>query len=287
MRGSLHGGHSAAFCDHAKDPLDELVSAYAAAGFGLVALTEHMPPVSNRWRYPDEVALGRDAAWMAGRFAAYVAHARQLQQLWAGQMTLLVGMETEWYEGAGPWIALLRQVHRLEMVVGSVHHVAGLCFDASEADYARVVREVGGQRELYLAYFDAQLEMLEAVRPEVVGHFDLVRIFDPQGQESLTAPEVWSRVVRNLEAVRDLGAVLDANVAGWRKGGAEIFPCSLIVRAARDLGIPVAYGDDAHAVAHVGFGWPQLAAHLEGLGLCPGLAGPEGGWPVWRAMPAT
>ncbi len=288
MRACLHGGHSRDFCDHAQDPLAALVAAYVRQGFSLFALTEHMPPLSNRWRYPDEVALGRDAAWMAGRFAAYVAEARRLQAEYAGQATILVGMESEWYEHAGAWIEQLRAWHRLDLVVGSVHHVAGVCFDASPQGYAQAMAAVGGLEDLYLAYFDAQLAMLEAVRPEVVGHFDLVRLFDPDFPSTLSRPAVWARVVRNLTAVRDLGLVLDANVAAWRKGASEIYPCSSIVEAAKTLGIPFAYGDDAHAVEHVGFRYADLDALLQGQGFTFGQgAGPQGAWPVWHATPAT
>ncbi|MBC7355788.1 MAG: histidinol-phosphatase [Desulfomicrobiaceae bacterium] len=287
MRACLHGGHSRDFCDHAQDSLDDLAAAYARQGFSLVALTEHMPPLSNRWRYADEVALGRDAAWMAGRFAAYVQKARQLRAEYAGRMEILVGMETEWYEHAGPWIAQLRHLYALDMVVGSVHHVAGVCFDASPESYAQAQAAAGGLVDLYLAYFDAQLTLLKSVRPEVVGHFDIIRIFDPHGEETLVRPEVWARVRRNLEAVRDLGLVLDANVAAWRKGAAEIYPCTPVLEAARDMGIALAYGDDAHAVAHVGFAWERLDAHLRALGMTASVAGPQGSWPVWRAMPAT
>lgn len=288
MRACLHGGHSRDFCDHAQDRLEDLVAQYACQGFTLVALTEHMPPVANRWRYPDEVLLGRDAAWMAGRFAAYVAKARQLQAQYAGRMAILVGMEGEWYEGAGAWIEQLRAWHGLELVVGSVHHVAGVCFDASPQDYARAMAAAGGLEGLYLAYFDAQLAMLEALRPEVVGHFDLVRLFDPDYPATLARPAVWARVERNLAAVRDLGLALDANVAAWRKGAPHIYPCPPIVAAARDLGIPLVYGDDAHAVAQVGLGFDDLAAQLAELGFTwgPG-AGPQGAWPAWRARPAT
>lgn len=287
MRACFHGGHSRDFCDHAHDSLEDLLAAYARQGFAVVALTEHMPPLSNRWRYADEVALGRDAAWMAGRFAAYVQKARQLRSQYAGRMQVLVGMETEWYAHAGPWIAQLRQLYALDMVVGSVHHVNGVCFDSSPESYTQAQAAAGGLVELYQAYFDAQLELLESVQPEVVGHLDLIRIFDPQWQETLMRPEVWTRVRRNLQAVRDLGVVLEANVAAWRKGAPEVYPWTPVVEAARDMGIAIVYSDDAHAVAHVGLGWERLDAHLRALGMEPSVAGPQGSWPVWRAMPAT
>ncbi|MCF8091687.1 MAG: hypothetical protein K9K40_04400 [Desulfotignum sp.] len=60
-------------------------------------------------------------------------------------------------------------------LVGSVHHVADICFDYSAQTYGEAVRACGSADDLYMAYFYRQFEMIQAVRPFVVGHFDLVR----------------------------------------------------------------------------------------------------------------
>ena len=41
---------------------EELVQAYISRGFSWVGITEHMPPTKDRFRYPDEVDAGLDAA---------------------------------------------------------------------------------------------------------------------------------------------------------------------------------------------------------------------------------
>ena len=65
---SVHGGHSGQFCNHAADTLEAIVQAYIAHGYPWVGITEHMPPVSDDYLYPEEIAAGLDAAIMhAGR----------------------------------------------------------------------------------------------------------------------------------------------------------------------------------------------------------------------------
>lgn len=259
---SLHGGHSGQFCDHARDTLAEIVAAYYAAGFECVGLTEHMPPLSDAWLYPDEVALGRTAAWMQERFGRYVAEARRLEREYAGRMRILVGMESEWYPGCGEWVARLRREHALDYVVGSVHHVGGQCFDYSKEAYADAADRLGGLEPMYLVYFDSQLDMMQAIKPEVVGHFDLIRLHDPNYPDTLAKPEVLRRVMRNLECVRDIGAVLDMNARALLKGQTEPYVYGIILEFASEMGIRFAYGDDAHGAEDVGFWFEKVGALL-------------------------
>lgn len=261
---SLHGGHSGQYCDHARGDLADIVAAYHAAGFECVGLTEHMPPLDDVWLYPDEVGLGRTAAWMQDRFARYVAEAGRLRDAYENRMRILVGMESEWYPGCGGWVARLRETHGLDYVVGSVHHVGGECVDFSRQDYERIAGRFGGLVRMYAAYFDAQLDMMQAVKPEVVGHFDLIRLHDPHYPQTLAEPEIWSRIMRNLEWVRDAGAILDINARALLKGRDEPYVCAPILDAAARLGIGVAYGDDAHGVADVGCGFARVAELLAG-----------------------
>jgi histidinol-phosphatase (PHP family) len=191
---------------------------------------------------------------MQGRFADYVAEARRLEREYAGRMRILVGMESEWYPGCAPWVTQLRKKYGLDYVVGSVHHVCGECFDFSSEDYTRIAAKMGGLAAMYIEYFDAQFEMLEKLRPEVVGHFDLIRLHDPGYRQTLAAPEVWTRVLRNLERVREIGAVLDINARALLKGQSEPYVCEPVLDAAAAMGIPAAYGDDAHGVSDVGCG---------------------------------
>ena len=268
---SLHGGHSGQYCDHARDTLADIVAAYHAAGFKCVGLTEHMPPFADAWLYPDEVELGRNAGWMQARFALYAAEARHLAHEYKDRMRILVGMESEWYPGCGEWVAELRTYHALDYVVGSVHHVRGECFDFSRDAYGRIGAQLGGMVPMYAAYFDAQLEMLQELRPEVVGHFDLVRLHDPDYRRTLAEPEIWRRVLRNLEKVRDVGGILDVNARALLKGQAEPYVCAPILDAASGMGIAVAYGDDAHGVSDVGCGFETV----EELFAERGVRGPE------------
>lgn len=266
-RVSIHGGHSGSFCNHAEDSLEAIVAAYIAKGYTWVGLTEHMPPVSDDFLFPEEREAGLTADRMAARFGQYVHTARRLQQTHADDIDLLVAMEVETYPGSVDLAKKLIETYDLDYVVGSIHHVDAITIDFNQAEYARAAAVAGGLRKLYCRYFDQQYEMLSELKPAAVGHFDLIRIFDQDYRERILKPEVWQRVVRNLEYIRDQGMILDINLRALFKGATDPYPCKPILRQIAEMGIKVAPGDDSHGAATVGACWEAGLAALTAAGV--------------------
>ena len=262
---SLHGGHSGEFCSHASGTLEETIRSYIDRGFARVGLTEHMPPADDRWLYPEERAAGLDSAALRRRFAGFVAAGRELQKKYSSRIAIHVGAETEAWPGWVPAARDLVEACRLDYLVGSVHHVAGIPFDYSPDEYAAAVLETGGADELYRRYFDLQLEVIERLRPGVVGHLDLVRIHDPDWEARLERPGIAGRIRRNLERIRELGLIIDCDCRLLPEGG-ETYPARKILLAARELGVGVVPGDDSHSPEAAGRGVREGIRLLEELG---------------------
>ncbi len=265
-RVSVHGGHSGQFCTHAKDTLEEVVQAYMEKDFAWVGLTDHMPPSDDAYLYPEERDRGLTAAAMAERFDRYMTEARRLQAFYADRMEILVGFETEDTPGSLELARRLMAEYKPDYIVGGVHHIDTIPFDYNPEAYQRASDACGGLEGLYCAYFDRQLQQIEALRPQVVAHFDLIRIFDNTYRRQMMRAEVQKRIRRNLEAVRDLNLILDFNVAALKKGAFEPYVCQPILVQARYLGIAVVPGDDSHGVAQVGLHLDQGIDMLQRMG---------------------
>ena len=262
---SVHGGHSGQFCHHARDTLEQVVQAYVAAGFSWVGITEHMPPLDDSRRYPDEAASALSASSMQQRFTTYFDECRRLQQQYAGQIRIFTAFETENYPGSVSFIQQLVADTKPDYIVGSLHHVGGICIDYDAEQYRRAVQAAGSVAQLYCDYFDDQYAMLEALQPAVVGHFDLIRIFDQDYLHTLQQTEVARRITRNLRLIADLGLVMDFNLRGFDKS-AEQYPSLPVLQQALALGVSVVPGDDSHGVASVGRNWDRGVAILRELG---------------------
>jgi histidinol-phosphatase (PHP family) len=249
---SIHGGHSGEFCNHAQDTLEEVVQAYIAKGFAWAGLTEHIPPNTDAFLYPDEIEVGLTAVACQQRFSRYIAEARRLQTRYADQIQLFVGFETDAYSGYGDYVKQLVRDFQPDYFVGSVHHIGDFPFDLSKAGYDEVATAVGGLANMYCHYFDQQYDMLQTIQPRVVGHFDYVRILDPDYPTQLQQPQVWSRILRNLQYIQEQHMVLDFNVKAFRKGQPEPYVSQPILREALARGITIVPGDDSHGINSVG-----------------------------------
>ena len=112
-RVSLHGGHSSGYCDHAADPLAEMLAAAAAGGMAVFGVTEHAPRVEPERLYDEERVLGWTVDTLASLFAAYAAELDRLDLI--DEYKLLVHPRIA---GHGPTLyeSGLPSTRRLELV---------------------------------------------------------------------------------------------------------------------------------------------------------------------------
>lgn len=249
---SVHGGHSGQFCLHATDSLEAVVQRYLELGFAWVGITEHTPPEKAEFRYRDEIEAGLSVSHLQGRFHDYMRECRRLQHQYRGKIEILAAMEVETYEGYETLVPRLIDEIRPDYIVGSVHFIDTINFDYSPTEYDRARHHCGSLENLYCRYFDLQHDMIMKLQPAVVGHFDLIRLFDPDYPQHLKMPAVWQRIRRNLELIKQLELILDFNLRALLKGATEPYISRPILQLARELGIAVVPGDDSHGVSSVG-----------------------------------
>ncbi|MDP3481361.1 MAG: histidinol-phosphatase HisJ family protein, partial [Desulfoprunum sp.] len=195
---SVHGGHSGQFCHHATDTLEEIIRQYISKQFPWVGITEHVPAISAELLYPDQKKAGLTPEFLLHRFGGYMKECRRLQEKYNSEIRIFAAMEIETYSGYETFIPSLIDTFRPDYIVGSVHFVDDMGFDYSQEQYDLTAEKVGGIDALYCKYFDQQYEMIQLLKPAVVGHFDLVRIFDPNYSSRLAKPAIMDRITRNL-----------------------------------------------------------------------------------------
>jgi histidinol-phosphatase (PHP family) len=265
-RVSVHGGHSGQFCNHATDSLEEIVCAYIEYGFSWVGITEHMPPAGSQFIYPEERRAGLTVELLRQRFAAYIREGRRLQEKYRHSLLCFVAMEIETCRGAHDLVDRLVEEFEPDYLVGSVHHVNDIPFDYSQVEYDKAVRHAGGMDALYCRYFDEQFAMLQRFSPSVVGHFDLIRLFDPDYRKRLEKKEIALRIERNLDFIKDNDLILDYNLRSLLKGADEPYVSRSILEMALARGIAAVPGDDSHGVDSIGVNIDRGAALLQEYG---------------------
>ena len=264
---SVHGGHSGQFCSHAHDTLEAIVLAYIAKGYPWVGISEHMPPVSSDFIYPDENAAGMDMFALRARFVEYMRTCRRLQAMYRNDIRIFVGFESENCSGSIAYTQVLARTFHPDYIVGSAHHVKDIAFDYSKTHYHAACDRCGGIEGLYLNYFDEQYELIRALSPQVVGHFDIVRIHDPDYRSRLASPPVWEKIVRNLALIKQLDLILDFNLRPLARGESEPYLSAPILNQAHAMGIDIVPGDDSHGVETIDAHMPTAIDMLQTAGV--------------------
>ncbi len=252
---SYHGGHT--LFDGDGEP-EQFVEAAIEKGFLALGFSEHMPPPSryNYSFYPDPVSARKS-------FASYVETIRALQATYRSDLTILVGVETEYLPDEEGYVSHFLDEFDFDYVVGSVHFVAGMGFDASKEVYDEAAQKCGGYEELAVEYYRTIRGLLATNVTNVLGHLDLIDIFAP---EHISGAAVREAEDQTLEAAKAAGVILDVNARGLLKPVKRVYPTVELLGRAHQLGIPATLGDDSHAPDQVGARLDQSMAVMRAAG---------------------
>lgn len=184
----------------------------------------------------------------------------------------------------------IQKDHEFDLIVGSVHHVHDIPIDYDEEQWAKAAeislsnhqsfanpdepRDFTAARALFHDYLDLQYRLLTKITPSVIGHFDLIRLFTPKSiAEAASSPEflatkwpdVWQKVVRNVEYAVGYGALFEMNSAAVRKGWPTPYPASDVAKLIVEKGGRFCLSDDSHGTAQVGLNYHKSLQYLQDL----------------------
>ena len=231
---------------------------------------------------------------LAKQFDDFIVEAHRLKQLYAPQITLLVGLETDYITNIdldGLESLLQRYGDCIEYIVGSIHHINGIPIDFDLPTYQKALesfvdieKEVDRQEAFMLAYFDAQYELIQRFKPEVIGHFDLCRLYDPNLRFA-DFPVVWKKIERNIRFAVDYGALFEINTSALRKGWPSPYPAEDVVEVLMHI-LPMqksslcqslqmihrhngrfTLSDDSHGPHAVGLNYHRLPEYLQAMAI--------------------
>ena len=265
---SLHGGHSGEFCEHAVTTLREMLEAAVAFGYETFGVSEHAPRFEARFLYDTEREKGYTVERLQQEFQAYSSECLKLQEEFSDRLTVLRGFEAEVLpsDDYGAVMGGIRRDHAFDFMVGSVHYVNEVSIDGPRVPFEELVEATGGLEQTAVAYYETVSEMVQTLRPDVVGHLDLIRRNAPLDAD-LQTPKIRTAAERALEAVAAADAILDLNTAGWRKNLGGPYPAPWLVERAHKMGIGFCFGDDSHSPADVGAGVEDARRYLLGNGV--------------------
>ena len=252
MRATDYHVHTAR-CGHAGGETRDYVLRAISRGLDEIAITDHVP----LWFLPgDDPEPG--LAMSRSELPGYVEEVLALREEFRGRIDVLLGIEADFAEGYEEGLRELLAPYPWDVVLGSVHFVAGGWIDAPGAA-ARHERE--GSANLWNEYYRLLAKAAASGTYDVMTHLDLPKKFGNRRPAECAAAEEAA-----VDAIRAAGVAVEVSSAGLRKPVGEEYPAPALLSKLVGAGVPLVFSSDGHAPAEVGWGLEQVVAAAKDAG---------------------
>jgi histidinol-phosphatase (PHP family) len=242
-------------CGHAGGASRDFVHRALERGLCEIGFTDHIPLyfVTPEARDP-RLAMGED------QFEGYLEEVAALAGEFRGEIPVRLGLEADYAEGHERQLEAWLARAPWDLVLGSVHWVAGDWIDAPESAHRRFERE--GAEALYGEYYRLLAKAARTGLFDVLTHFDLPKKHGHRPARALEEAEDEA-----IAAARASGCAVEISSAGLRKPVGEAYPEERLLRRLVAAGVPVTFSSDAHAPAEVGWGYDRTLALARACGV--------------------
>ena len=230
------------FCD-GKNTLEEMTLAAISKGFSAIGFSGH-----SFTHFDLECGIPNE------REAEYFTECRRLQEKYGDKIEVLCGIERDFYAD--------NQYADLDYVIGSVHYVkAGddyIAVDLKEGQDEAVKKHFGGD---YLSfaeeYFKTLSKLPEVHKTDIIGHFDLIKIFNADGSLFDENCERYvNAAIKAADALLKYDVLFEINTgAVFRGRRKEPYPSEFILKHLASNGGKIILSGDSHETDALGFGF--------------------------------
>lgn len=263
MRFSYHN-HSV-FSD-GSSTMEEMFKKAYESGFEYFAMTDH-------------IHSDRDPQWTVtyDRYDEYLSEIEKYKKICEGKMTILSGIEADWYNGEGTYYGrydLLKD--KVDITLGSVHNLlangGNYIIDGSVKDFEECLYFgfYGNIKDMVACYYESYGEMVEKFsEADLCCHIDLIRK-NNAGNAFYDEDEKW---VKDLEKAlaKKMGKfekVTEINGGGaYRRNNDVYYPSYRFIEYLKEENVRFTVGLDAHSVDMVDSYYDKSTEYLKNAGI--------------------
>jgi len=236
----MHSNYS----DGKADP-EEYVKAAVEKGFVSIGFTEHGPTkFKKHWELKSE------------KVGEYFSEIKRLKNKYSSDIEIYCGLELDFLPGVE---SNDFYEHDIDYRIGSIHYffdeedIYGV--DCNFEEFKKTIFDYfsGDVRKMVGEFYYRIILMVDKFKPEIIGHFDLIKI-NNFNRQFFSEDEKWyiDEVMKVLEFISGKGTMLDVNTGGITRGYlTDPYPSAWALREASRLKIPVTLNSDAHRPEHI------------------------------------
>jgi len=257
------------FSDGSSDPEDYIKEAIHQ-GFDTLGFSDHSPvPFENNFAIREKEVEN------------YIQAILQLKNTYsfmsaAPDINILLALEVDYIPGVTPAINHYRKHNHFDYFIGSVHLVknedSGKLWFIDGPDikiYDNGLKEIfsGDARMAVTAYYRQVQEMIVTQKPDIVGHFDKIKMYNRDRFFSEEEPWYVKLVEETLDLAASVGCVIEVNTRGlYKKRSETFFPGPGVLKKVHERNIPVTITSDAHKPHELSLNFEEARKVLIDLG---------------------
>jgi len=237
LRVDLH--NHTTLCNHATGSSEEYILKAIDLGIDIYGFTDHAP-----MDYEPEYRMD------LSQKDEYERSILTLKEKYKSQIDIRLGYEVDFMSNPKYMEKSILNAN-VDYLIGSVHFLnqEDSLWGFDNPAFIKIY-ETTNIDKIWQDYFDAIEAMAKTSYFNIVGHFDLIKVF-----KYLPKKDIKLMALNSIKAIKKSNMVLEINAAGLRKPIKETYPSKELLELAFEYGIEITFGSDAHSIEQVGFGY--------------------------------
>lgn len=244
------------YCD-GKNSAEEIIKRAIDLGFTALGFSGHAPMPQN---IPASYAMTPEG------LMAYKNEIKGLKEKYRDRLDIFLGIEFD---------ALSQcDLSDFDYTIGSVHYIrqgdSVVDFDLGVGVVRDIIKNLfgGDGMQFAKAYYQELARLPEAIKPDIVGHFDIVAkhcekvpFFD------IESKEYKDYALEALHALKDDCKLYEVNTGGIPRGcRLSPYPSKFILKEMKNLGLNVVISSDCHNISYLNSGFEDALKLLSDCG---------------------
>ncbi len=223
-------------CKHAEGQPEAYLQHAFECGLDEIGLSDHCP-------WPE--GFDQESRMYVSEYAQYREIVKKLQNNELG-ITVRYGLEIDWVPGRMNEVLPNLENEKFDYLIGSIHHTGEFPFDHPAT--IPVWNSPGMPDKVWNEYAEQLYDMVSHASINIIGHIDLPKkfaIYPPSLDNFMDKMSII------LKKAAERGIAMEINSSGLRKPAREVYPSMGILKLAKEKGVKICFGSDAHGPSQV------------------------------------
>jgi histidinol-phosphatase (PHP family) len=231
-------------CNHAKGSIDEYVQKAIDEKIKYFGFADHAP-------------MNFDTTYRMNfnQMQEYENSILDVREKYKKEISILLAYEVDFLAGYMDERILSAKV---DYLIGSVHFIGEWGFDNPEFIGEYKHKDIN---KIWQEYFDAIKALAKSNLFEIVGHIDLIKVFN-----FLPTKEIKVLAKDAIKEIKKANMVVELNAAGYRKPIKQPYPGKEIMELLCEYDIPITFSSDAHKPEQIGYMKEEIKEYAKEYG---------------------